>query len=286
MGAEEIMNGEIFTGIFIFLLGMVMGSFFNVCIYRLPKNQSVVNPPSHCCACGHKLSFWDMVPVLSFVLLGGRCRYCNARITPRYALVELLTGLLFLMTYFLTGASLELVFYLIFVSIMVIITFIDIDHRIIMDRFAIIGFLLAPAYLFAALIPSSAFSHSLFYGFSGVNSVSDLPIRSALLGGLIGACSLLAVDLLGRAIYKKESMGFGDVKLMAWAGIFLGVKGVIVALIFALWVAAVAGLILLRVRKRSGNQDHQMPFGPFLAAGSVFAIFFAGRVVSWYLSYL
>lgn len=280
------MYGGIFTSIFIFSLGMVMGSFFNVCIYRLPENQSVVNPPSHCCACNHKLSFLDMIPVLSLVLLRGRCRYCNTKITSRYALVELLTGLLFLLSYFMTGISLELVFYLVFISIMMIITFIDIDHRIIMDRFAVIGLLLAFAYLFAALIPSAAFSHSLYYGFSGINSVSDLPIRSALLGGLIGACSLLAVDLLGRAIYKKESMGFGDVKLMAWAGIFLGVKGVIVALIFAVWIAAVIGLILLRVRKRSGNQDHQMPFGPFLAAGSVFAVFFAGTVVTWYLSYL
>lgn len=274
---------NLYFGTIVFLIGLAMGSFFNVCIYRIPAGISIVTPPSHCTVCNHRLSSLDLIPVISLLFLKGKCRYCHAKVSYRYLLVEILTAALFLFTYFRLGISIELVVFIIFISLLILIAFIDFDHQIIPDRFVVIGFVLSLSYLFLPLISHLNFSHALFSGFNEIDGFSDLPFKSALFGGLVGTGSLLAADIAGRFIFKKESMGFGDVKLMAWVGIFLGLKGVIVALLFAVWTGALVGVFLLRIRRFQNDDNRYMPFGPFLAIGSLISAFFAGDIVNWYL---
>ena len=256
---------QIYMGALIFLGGIMLGSFYNVCIYRIPLSMSVIRPSSHCENCHHALAPLDLVPVFSWVLLGRKCRYCKAPISFRYPMVELLTGLLFLLLYLKFQLSPSFFLYLVFVSILIIIAFIDIDHRIIPDRFIIIGLVLGVIALLAPM--GSVFAW-----------------KDALFGALVGGGSLLLMDIAGRIFFKKEGMGFGDVKLMAMAGILLGFQRTAVSLLIAVWIAAVAGIIVLRTRK--DPEDHYIPFGPFLAAGCVFSIFFGKELIRWYISLL
>ncbi|MHB8962691.1 MAG: prepilin peptidase [Saccharofermentanales bacterium] len=251
----------IYFGIILFLFGLIMGSFYNVCIYRIPEGLSIITPPSHCGNCNHRLGALDLIPVVSWLALGRKCRYCHAPIAWRYPLVELLTGVLFASLFLKFGLTWELPFYLVFVSILIMVTFIDIDHRIIPDRFVLAGLALAIGSLFTPWAISW---------------------KDALIGAAIGGGTLLIADLAGRVFFKKEGMGFGDVKLMAMAGIFLGIKQISVAFLLAVWIAAIVGVILLRVRSK--DSDHYMPFGPFLALGCTLSIFFGNEIVVWYLS--
>lgn len=251
----------VYFGIILFLFGLIMGSFYNVCIYRIPEGQSIVSPPSHCGSCNHQLAPLDLIPVISWLALGRRCRYCKAPIAWRYPLVELLTGALFVSLFLKFGLSWELPFYLVFISLMVMVAFIDIDHRIIPDRFILTGLALGIGLLFTP------------WGISW---------KQALIGGAIGGGSLILVDLAGRVFFKKEGMGFGDIKLMLMAGIFLGMQQTVISLLLAVWIAAVAGVILIRIR--GNDSDHYMPFGPFLALGCTLSIFFGNELAAWYIS--
>jgi len=256
---------SIYAGVLVFLFGTLMGSFYNVCIYRIPNSMSVVKPPSHCENCSHPLAPLDLIPILSWVLLGRKCRYCKAPLSVRYPLIELLTGVLFVLLFIKFRLSWQFLLYLAFISILIMVAFIDIDHRYIPDRFVLIGLALGAGSLF---IPMISWQDSLF-------------------GGLIGGGSLLLMDLSGRLVFKKEGMGFGDVKLMGMAGLFLGVQRTIVSLLAAVWVAAVVGIVILHRRKEGKEEtDHYMPFGPFLAAGCALSIFFGKELVRWYLSLL
>lgn len=252
----------VYIGVIIFLFGLIMGSFFNVCIYRIPMNLSVVSPPSHCGNCNHELAPLDLIPVLSWVLLGRRCRYCKAPISSRYPIVELLTAVLFVLLYIKFDISVDTIFYLAFISILIMVAFIDIDHRIIPDRFIVIGLVLDILYL-------------------AVHSFASW--QNAVIGGIIGGGSIFLIDVASRIIFKKEGMGFGDVKLMLMAGAFLGISRTIIALLAAVWIGAIFGVVLLRMRK--SNDDHYMPFGPFLASGCIIAIFLGDFLAAWYISF-
>ncbi|MHB1483956.1 MAG: prepilin peptidase [Saccharofermentanales bacterium] len=260
---ENTMFWTVYIGAIIFLFGLIMGSFFNVCIYRVPMNLSIISPPSHCGSCNHKLAPLDLIPVFSWIMLGRKCRYCKALISWRYPLVEFLTAVLFVLAFMKFQLSLDLPFYLALISILIIITFIDIDHRIIPDRFIIIGLILDIFFL-----ASHRFTNW----------------QNALIGGLIGGGSILLIDLSSRIIFKKEGMGFGDVKLMLMTGIFLGITQTVVALLAAVWIGAIAGVIILKTRK--DKDDHYMPFGPFLAAGCILAIFIGESLAKWYIGML
>ncbi len=254
------MGWPIYAGVLLFLFGLLMGSFFNVCIYRIPNAVSIIRPSSHCDSCGHPLAPLDLVPVLSWLFLERKCRYCKAPVSARYLLVELLTGTFFVLLFVKFGLTWQLPLYLAFISILVVVSFIDIDHRYIPDRFVLIGLVLAGLSFF----------------------IPRITWQDALTGGMIGGGSLLLMDLSGRLLFKKEGMGFGDVKLMGMAGLFLGVSRTIVSLLSAVWVAAIVGIVVLR--KRKPDADHYMPFGPFLAVGCVLSIFFGNELVRWYLS--
>ena len=247
--------------ILFFLAGIILGSFYNVCIYRIPRDQSVAFPASHCTSCGHALSSADLVPVFSWIFLRGICRYCKSKISVRYPLVESLTGMIFAGIYLVSGITMTTAFNLVFASLMIIITFIDIDFRIIPDRFIITGTILAVVKFFV---------------------VKDLNWTEVVIGGVIGGGVLLLVDLAGRIFYKKEGMGLGDVKLMLMAGAYLGYANTIVALLGAIWIGAIAGIIILRSNRT--REDNYMAFGPFLALGSLIALFGGKQIIQFYLS--
>lgn len=250
-----------YTYVLIGLLGLVMGSFFNVCIYRIPQGKSVVRPASACGTCGHRLGVLDMIPVFTWLFTRGRCRHCGARYSGRYALVESLTCLLYLAVYAVCGVTWQCLAGLVLVSLLVIIAFIDLDESIIPNGLVLIGLICGLAY-----------------------QLVRAPWWDGLLGAAAGALPLLAVDGLGRLVYKKEGMGLGDVKMMAFAGLFLGWQATLLALLLAVVLGgAVGGVGLATGRLKRGAY---MPFGPFLAMGTVAAFLFGPSVIRWYLSLL
>jgi leader peptidase (prepilin peptidase) / N-methyltransferase len=280
---------NITIGLLIFALGAVMGSFYNVCIYRLPLGKSIIAPPSECPVCHHRLQFFDMLPIINIIYLKRSCRYCHASISLRYPLVETITAFVFLGAYLRFGLSLELPFYLCFLSLLILISMIDIDHRMIMDRFFIMGLVLAIVFLVVPFFVTEGMGQ--FTGGVYADRIWSAPqsafdrIKAALLGGASGGLILLFIDVAGKIIFHKDSMGLGDVKLMIWIGLFLGLSQTILALLFAIWIGAIVGAILLYSRRsKQENIDHYMPFGPFCAIGSVIALFFGTDILSWYLS--
>ena len=243
---------------FIFVLGLLIGSFLNVCIWRLPREESIVWPGSHCPACSTVLGVRDLVPVLSWLFLRGRCRYCGEKISARYPAVELLTGALFLACFLHFGLTLALAGALAFSSLLVAITFIDMDHQIILD-----GMLVVLGALGLAL--------QLWTGAVGIVSM----LAGALAGG--GLLLLLAV-------ISRGGMGGGDVKFAFALGFWLGWQGVLLALFigFVLGGLGSALLILLRLR---GRKDF-IPFGPFIAAGAWIALLYGRKILDWYFGFL
>jgi len=248
----------IYFFVLLFTLGLLIGSFLNVCIYRMPQEESIVSPPSHCGSCSHRLGPLDLVPVLSWVLLKGRCRYCGAKVSARYALVELLTGGLFAFLgthYGLTG---ELFFMLVFAALFVAIFFIDLDHSIIPDELVIAGFINTAAYLgwlhFAAGQPVNLLDHGL--------------------GFLIGGGLYLFL-----AIVTRGGMGGGDIKLMAMLGLWLGTGGVLWVVLLSSNIGAVVSLLLMALKIKS-RKDF-IPFGPFIVVSALFVMLYQSQMTGW-----
>jgi leader peptidase (prepilin peptidase)/N-methyltransferase len=244
-----------------FLLGSAVGSFLNVCIYRLPLKLSIISPPSHCPFCKQPIPFYENIPILSYIMLGGKCRRCNAPISFQYPLVELLTGLLALSLTLRFGFSLTTLFYFIFTSSLVVITFIDLKHQIIPDVISLPG--IGIGLLTSFLVPS-------------------ISVVDSLLGILLGGGSLLIVSLTYYLLTKREGMGFGDVKLLAMIGAFLGWKGALIGLITGACVGTLIGLLVMIREKR--DSKYPIPFGPFLSIGAISFIFFGREMIVAYLS--
>lgn len=248
-----------FAGIVVVLVGAIFGSFANVCIHRLPRRLSVVRPGSHCPACGAAVRWHDNLPVLSYLLLRGRCRNCGRRISPRYPLVEALSALLFLLLWWAIGWSRELPAYLALFEALLIISFIDLEHQIIPDLISLPG-TLAGVLASLFLLPHG-------------------PLM-AVFGGLVGGGVLYAVGVLGGVLLKQEAMGGGDIKLMAMVGAFLGWKIALLTIIFAAFLGSLIGgamLLLLRHSRRT-----PIPFGPYLALGALLALLAGDTLLTWY----
>lgn len=243
--------------IFAFLLGLCIGSFLNVCIYRIPLGISVAKGRSICPSCETTLKGYDMVPLLSFALLRGKCRSCAAKISPRYPLVEGLTGVLFLLLALVYGFTFAAGIYAVFFACLVCIAFIDMDTQIIPDRFHIVIACLGVAAIF--LVP-------------------DILWYEHLIGAVCVSLPLLIVALL------TGGFGFGDIKLMAAAGLLLGWKLILVGLFVGVIVGALFAVVLL-ARKKAGRKT-KMPFGPFLALGLVTATLVGPTVIQWYTALL
>ena len=246
------------TGLLVFLLGLSVGSFLNVCIERLPKGESVIFPPSHCTACGHRLGLWDLIPVLSYIYLKGKCRYCRAAISLQYPLVELVTGLLFAVAWVRFGYSWNLVLAWVLVSCLTVITVVDLKHMVIPDEVLIFALVTGGILLYLD---------------------SWTRLKWGLVSGL-GAASSLALVL----VVSRGGMGWGDVKLAGVLGLFLAVGGTLAGLFVAFVAGALAGLSLV-VAGRKGAKD-VIPFGPFLSLGGLVAFFWGQEIVDWYLKLL
>jgi len=252
---------DIAIPILIFIFGLCIGSFLNVCIYRLPVGKSIAFPPSHCLNCEAAIRIYDNVPVIGWLLLKGRCRDCGIRISWRYPLVELLTGGFALCTCLKFGPTIEAAIYFVFITVLIVITFIDIDHRIILDRVTLPGIPLA--FVAALILPGMTW-------------------QSSLLGILAGGGSLLAVAVGYTFITGKEGMGGGDIKLLAMIGALCGWLGVLFTIFFGSVLGSVTGIATMR---GSGQGTKlAIPFGPFLSVGAIGYIFFGPEMIHWYLS--
>ena len=270
------------TETFAFLFGLVFGSFLNVCIRRLPRHESVVTPGSHCPACGTPIRARDNIPVLSYLLLRGRCRWCGRHISLEYPLVELLTGALFLGCYLQFGATLAGMKWTLFCAILLVLTFTDFHDRILPDRVNFFGLAAGIALSPFVATPDGLARWLLVSHFSLTIPETIVGLADSILGAVI-AGGLLWIFAEGYfRLRGREGMGLGDVKMMAMAGSFLGVRGAIGMLLFGSIIGSLVGAIA--VWGLGKGRDYELPFGSFLAIAGIFLIFAGGPVLHWYLA--
>ena len=255
------MTLPVFLFVLAFVFGAVVGSFLNVCICRLPLNESIVSPPSRCPQCHASIRWFDNIPIVSYLILRGKCRGCGKRISIQYPLVELLNGLLSMALMFRFGQTLEYGVFFVFCSALVVVTFIDIEHQIIPDEISLPGIMLG-------------FILSFF--------MKDHSWLNSLLGILLGGGSLLFVAYAYHWLTKKDGMGGGDIKLLAMMGAFLGWVSIPFIIFASSFVGSIAGISLMCLRNQ--NSKLALPFGPYLAFGALLYIFFGHDLISWYLS--
>ena len=263
------------NNIFVFIFGSVFGSFLTVCIHRLPLEQSIVFPGSHCPNCKKSIHWFDNIPILSYILLAGKCRYCRERISPRYFLVEVMTALMFLLFYLKFGFTFEFFKYVIFTCGLIVATFVDFQHRIIPDEISIGGII---AGFCLNSLRGLSFS-PLAYNFSGlVDSFLGILAGGGIIFGTGYIFDLVYFKLLKRPPIQgeTESMGGGDVKLLAMIGAFLGWKAAIITFFLAPFFGAVVGIFNMVVKK-----DHLIPYGPFLSLAAFLTIFWEQKILSF-----
>ena len=267
--------------LYAFVVGAVTGSFLNVCIHRLPRGFLLHRPPSHCPFCNEPIRWHDNIPVVSYLLLGRRCRFCGVRISPRYALVEALTGALFAYVAWRTACGAEadyarLGVYSGLAAALVAASFVDLEFRIIPDEISLPGAVLAP--VVSLLLPSLHDLRDPIFVVPlaralGSDSLHLSALIASLMGMVLGAGVIWALRVIGRALFRKEAMGLGDVKLMAFVGGLLGWKLALLAIVLASFIGAAVGLVVLAV-----TRERRIPFGPYLSAGSLLAALHAGDV--------
>jgi len=277
MSLFEMSFPPVVLWVYMGFVGVCMGSFANVVGYRLPRGESLVKPPSHSPACGHKLSPLDLVPVFGWVLLGGKCRYCKGKISVRYPLVEFLCGGLFVSMAVYAGWEWRLIPLCMFALTLLCVTLCDMDTQTIPDGLCIFG----AAWGLLWLMGTVAAPH-LFPPLTGGGTLDWW--QDALLGAFCGAFPLFAVDRITLLVAKKDAFGYGDVKLMAMVGLFLGWQRTLIALLFGIVLGGIAGVFVLRRRKEEGGT--YMPFGPCLALGSLLSLWVGLPVAQWYANAL
>lgn len=246
--------------LFAFFLGAIIGSFLNVCIYRLPKKASIVTPGSHCPHCGKKIRFYDNIPIVSYLILMGKCRHCKGPISLRYPVVEGLFGLLTLALFLRHGPTVPFILLLVFTAALIIITFIDLDYQIIPDSLSIPG---------------------IFVGIAASFFIPLLSWPESVVGVLVGGGFLFLVAVGYKWVTGREGMGGGDVKLLAMLGAWLGWK----AIPFILFSSSLIGVFIgggISLLQKTGLKS-KIPFGPFLALSAIIYIFFGPELIHWYL---
>ncbi len=258
---------------FTFIFGLLVGSFLNVCIFRLPEGKSIVSPPSSCPACGSPVRFYDNIPVVSYLMLRGKCRSCGVRISPQYPLVELLNGVLYVAVLLRVGLEAPMVTaaYLAFVSTLIVIFFIDMKHQIIPNIITLPG------------IPLGIVAGAFFLPDPFIRSQA-LGIKAALVGAAAGGGSFYLIAVAGKMMLKKDAMGGGDIKMMAMVGGVVGWKGVLLTTFAGSLLGSVAGLLLIAIKGRQWGRH--IAFGPFLALGALVTVFLGEEIMSAWLWYL
>lgn len=242
--------------IIVFIFGAIVGSFLNVCIYRLPRNKSIIKPSSFCPNCEKPIKYFDNIPILSYIILKGRCRNCGSKISIKYPIVETITALLYLMVYRVTGLNMEFAVLLFFVSILIIISFIDLEFQIIPDLLSLGGL--------AAGLVLSFFRHN--FGF-----------LDALIGVLLGGGVLFIIAYGYQLLRKIEGMGGGDIKLIGMIGAFCGIKGAVFSLIAGSFLGTIVGVPVMLIKGKGAK--YAIPFGPFLSLAAIIYIFY-GKVLT------
>lgn len=258
------------VSVFVFLTGLCIGSFLNVCIWRIPRDESIVWPGSHCPACHHAIAPWDNVPLLSWLVLNGKCRHCQAPISPRYFVVELLTGALFAAVWLVHGWSLQTPVYLVFTGALVMATFIDFDYLILPDRVTIGGMVAGPI---------------LSVAFPALQGQAErLPaLIHSLLGLALGYGLLWLVAILGRLVLKREAMGMGDVKLLGAIGACLGWQAVLFSIFVSSLTGTALGLSLIALGQK--ELQSKIPYGPHIALAGVLWMLCGPACIDVYLSW-
>jgi leader peptidase (prepilin peptidase)/N-methyltransferase len=267
-----------------FVFGLLIGSFLNVCIYRWPLDLSVVRPRSHCPQCDKQIAWYDNVPLVSYAVLGGKCRSCGKSISYRYPLVELLTAAFFAWICGTLGLTLGALKFCALVAMLIALMFTDLEERILPDEFTLggtlIGFLFSPF----VLVPDVT-AHAVL-GIMGVQfGDRAFSVAESLFGAVLPAGTLFLGGWLFEKLRKKEGLGLGDVKMMAMVGSFLGVRGALLTLIAGSMAGSLIGLIYIKVTKQDMG-SYQLPFGTFLAAAAIFAALSGPKVIQWYSSLL
>ena len=239
----------------VFVLGLVIGSFCNVVIYRLPHRQSIISPGSHCRSCGTPIRPWDNIPLLSYLLLRGSCRVCKESISLRYPSVELASGVLYVLLWFKFGFSIPFAIYAALTSMLLAVALIDYDHKIIPNTITLPGIVIGLGL-----------------------SLWALPIRplASLLGLLVGGTLFYLI-----ALVSKGGMGGGDIKLIAMIGAFLGWQGALFTVFSGALLGSLVGVTLMLLGKK-GRKD-KVPFGPFLSCGAIFSMLSGDDLIHWYL---
>ncbi|KAJ49140.1 leader peptidase (prepilin peptidase)/N-methyltransferase [Clostridium tetanomorphum] len=244
-----------------FLIGTIIGSFLNVCIYRISKEQSIAYPPSHCPSCNSRLKVFELVPILSYLLLKGKCRYCNDKISFKYPIIEFFTGIIFLSLAMKYGISVNFFKYSVLLSILVVISFIDIETMNIYFSVTLTGIVFGVIFL---IIQGSLENYT----------IKDYSYY--LFGAIIPSAIIALIILI------TKGMGWGDVEICFISGIFLGVKLSMVMILASFILGSIISIILISFKVK-GRKDY-IAFGPFIALGTLFAIFLGDRIILWYLS--
>lgn len=252
----------VLTDVLIFILGLIVGSFSNVCIYRIPRNESIIYPASHCPKCRSNISPKDNIPLLSYVLLKGRCRNCKSKIFIQYPIVELITGLIYLIIYLIYGVCIQTLIYIVLASALIVVAFIDLNEQIVPDVISLPGIVIG--FIISFFVPYISFLNS------GLGVVAG--------GGII-----LIIGLAGSVIFKKEAMGGGDVKLAAMIGAFLGWRYIVISLFLGFFLGALAGIFLI-ISKIKSRED-VVPFGPFIVLGSFITLLWGEKILRWYIGF-
>ena len=254
------MNALTFAAL-IGLLGLFVGSFLNVCIYRLPLEQTVLWGRSHCPHCGRQIRAWENLPVISWIALGGRCAGCQTHISLRYPIIEIVTGLIFGGAAWLYGPTPLLVARLVFACARVVLFMIDLQHRILPNVITLPGTVLGLA--FSAVLPPG--------------------LRDAIIGAVVCSLLLFGMGELVSRVLRKEALGFGDVKMTAMMGAFLGWKLTLVALFLASFLGSLIGIGLVALTR---DRDYQIPLGSFLAIGALSAVAVGEPLLTWYVGHM
>lgn len=244
-------------GMYIIILGLLLGSFFNVCIYRIPRGESIVFPGSHCTNCNNKIKGYDLIPVISYIFLKGKCRYCGEKISLRYPAVELITAVLFYLIYLKYGLTFFTIKYIVLASLLIVIGMIDLDTTDVYFSTTIIGIIFGVSFIIAG------------YFF-------NIDVKEFILGGIAAGGFIAVIILITRG------MGWGDAEICLICGLFLGFRLSIVMLFLSFIIGGTVGIALI-LSKIKDRKDY-IPFGPFIAVSSLFTMFFGEYIINYYIS--
>jgi len=280
----QVVAPSILIPVFSFLFGLIIGSFLNVCIVRIPAGKSIVLPSSACTKCGAAIRPYDNIPILSYLLLAGKCRKCETKISRMYPAVELLTGLLFLASYETFGLTLEALKWAIFSAFIIVLVFTDLRERVLPDVINYTGLALGLA---LSLFTKPSDGAALWLAKRMFDFPPPTPIVSfadALFGAAIGSGLLWLVSEAYFRLRGREGMGLGDVKMMLMAGAFLGARRTLLSIFAGSVLGSVLGFLFILWRRK--DSEYELPFGTFLGMAAVLVVFFGTPVINWYQSLL